>query len=306
MTNEERTKRGMSHFPCCELCGAVLESALHAVRDYSSAQSVWKTVLPREFWNRFFNFPIEKWILWNLKNEGNYAFIGGQWEVFFGITCWFIWKSRNDAIFNKANMNTGDIISSAIARTKSLQIGKANSRWACNTTSLNSWQKPAVGWTKIDVDGSLSRGGSRAAIGGVGRRPSGDWLFGFKMSVSITDIFQIEAKVILEGLRLAWNKGVKQVKLESDNDSLIEFLQTSLVSMSSVVEIRLIHDLYLKDLKVKFKCIRKSFNKVTDRLARLNSSEIGYLTVLEKQPQKIKALLEENARSSFLKGSISS
>ncbi|MFQ6634739.1 hypothetical protein Gotur_011940, partial [Gossypium turneri] len=35
------------------------------------------------------------------------------------------------------------------------------------------------------------------------------------------DIFQIEAKVVFEGLRLAWNKGFRQVELESDNALLI-------------------------------------------------------------------------------------
>ncbi|MBA0728966.1 hypothetical protein Golax_020520, partial [Gossypium laxum] len=87
--------------------------------------------------------------------------------------------------------------------------------------SLNSWQKPTIGCTKINVDGSLSRCGSRAAIGGVARGPSSDWLFGFKVSVSFIDIFQIEAKVVFEGLRLAWNKGFRQVELESDNALLI-------------------------------------------------------------------------------------
>ncbi|KAK5785735.1 hypothetical protein PVK06_040350 [Gossypium arboreum] len=33
--------------------------------------------------------------------------------------------------------------------------------------------------------------------------------------------FQIEAKVVFEGLRLAWNKGFRQVELESDNALLI-------------------------------------------------------------------------------------
>ncbi|MBA0877908.1 hypothetical protein Goshw_005453, partial [Gossypium schwendimanii] len=63
--------------------------------------------------------------------------------------------------------------------------------------------------------------GSRAAIGGVARGPSSDWLFGFKVSVSFIDIFQIEAKVVFEGLRLAWNKGFRQVELESGNALLI-------------------------------------------------------------------------------------
>ncbi|KAH1083036.1 hypothetical protein J1N35_022797 [Gossypium stocksii] len=88
--------------------------------------------------------------------------------------------------------------------------------------SLNSLQKPTIGWTKINVDGSLSKCGSRVAIGEVAQGPSSDWLFGFKVSVSFKDIFQIEAKAVFEGLRLAWNKGFRQMELESDNVLLID------------------------------------------------------------------------------------
>ncbi|MBA0815570.1 hypothetical protein Gohar_000333, partial [Gossypium harknessii] len=45
------------------------------------------------------------------------------------------------------------------------------------------------------------------------------------MLASITDIFQIEAKAVFEGLKLAWNKRFRQVELESDNILLTEILQ---------------------------------------------------------------------------------
>ncbi|MBA0618600.1 hypothetical protein Godav_027920, partial [Gossypium davidsonii] len=35
------------------------------------------------------------------------------------------------------------------------------------------------------------------------------------------DIFQIEAKIVFEGLRLTWSKEFRQVELESDNTFLI-------------------------------------------------------------------------------------
>ncbi|MFQ6634738.1 hypothetical protein Gotur_011940, partial [Gossypium turneri] len=87
-----------------------------------------------------------------------------------------------------------------------------------------------------------------------------DWLFGFKVSVSFIDIFQIEAKVVFEGLRLAWNKGFRQVELESDNALLIGGL--------------------------KFKSIRRKNNKVASRLAKMNSSDIEHLWFLRSRRMK--------------------
>ncbi|MBA0742250.1 hypothetical protein Gogos_015327, partial [Gossypium gossypioides] len=40
-------------------------------------------------------------------------------------------------------------------------------------------------------------------------------------SVSFIDIFQIEAKVVFEGLSLVWNKGFRQVELEKVSEEQI-------------------------------------------------------------------------------------
>ncbi|MBA0756696.1 hypothetical protein Gogos_019919, partial [Gossypium gossypioides] len=42
------------------------------------------------------------------------------------------------------------------------------------------------------------------------------------MAIGIKYISQIEARAILEGLRLVWDKSFRQVELESDNALLIE------------------------------------------------------------------------------------
>ncbi|MBA0645326.1 hypothetical protein Goklo_013443 [Gossypium klotzschianum] len=50
----------------------------------------------------------------------------------------------------------------------------------------------------------MSTSRQRATIGGALRGPSGGWLVGFEMVISMASIFQIEAQAILEGLKLAW------------------------------------------------------------------------------------------------------
>lgn len=91
------------------------------------------------------------------------------------------------------------------------------------------------------------------AIGGVVRGPSGGWLVGFKMTVGLIDILQVEAKNCTRSLKLAWDRGFRQIELECDDVMLIEFIWNGWVSVSNVNEIRSIHWWCLKYWEVKFK-----------------------------------------------------
>ncbi|MFQ6653554.1 hypothetical protein Gotur_024887 [Gossypium turneri] len=97
----------------------------------------------------------------------------------------------------------------------------------------------------------------------------------------------------------------QQVELESDNALLIEILQMSLASVSSVVEVQLIHDLCLKDRRVKFKSIRRTNNKVADHLTKMTSSDFEHFVVLEELSNEINTFLDKNTCSSILEESIS-
>ncbi|KAK5844589.1 hypothetical protein PVK06_000729 [Gossypium arboreum] len=76
------------------------------------------------------------------------------------------------------------------------------------------WQLPASSWVKINVDGLVSMNRLKAIIARVMRGPSEGWLVGFRMITGMLDIFNIEAKAILEGLKLAWDKGFRKVEVE--------------------------------------------------------------------------------------------
>ncbi|KAK5787443.1 hypothetical protein PVK06_042097 [Gossypium arboreum] len=104
----------MSNYPFCERYGLCIESVIHVVRDCGFAQAVWKLVVPRYNWNVFFNLPLVKWIIWNIRNVGKFNFLCGKWGSFYLIVCWFLWKNRNDFIFNHASGNSYDFISSTV------------------------------------------------------------------------------------------------------------------------------------------------------------------------------------------------
>ncbi|KAK5794618.1 hypothetical protein PVK06_035857 [Gossypium arboreum] len=110
-------------------------------------------------------------------------------------------------------------------------------RLACSSKIEQRWQCPDSGWVKINVDGSVSTNNNKAAIGGAVRNSYGEWLTGFNMVTGIDEIFKIEARVIVEGMKLAWLKGYKQVEINCDNVMLIDTICNGFASISNIAEV---------------------------------------------------------------------
>ncbi|MBA0565599.1 hypothetical protein Golob_010465, partial [Gossypium lobatum] len=89
---------------------------------------------------------------------------------------------------------------------------------------------------KVNVDDSVLTFKSRAAIGGVLRGLNGSWMGDFDMVVGLLDIFRIEARALLEGLKFVWAKGYRKVEIESDNSLLITVIQNGLATNNNYSE----------------------------------------------------------------------
>ncbi|MFQ6659700.1 hypothetical protein Gotur_028494 [Gossypium turneri] len=84
------------------------------------------------------------------------------------------------------------------------------------------------------------------------------------MVTGMDEIFRIEARAIVEGMKLAWLKGYKQVEINCDNVMLINTICNEFASISNVAEVRLIHEWCNKDWKVKFRHVLRVSNKVAN------------------------------------------
>ncbi|MBA0689425.1 hypothetical protein Goari_007155 [Gossypium aridum] len=63
---------------------------------------------------------------------------------------------------------------------------------------------------------------NKATIGRVARGSRKIWFTGFDMVTRVSDIFHIDAWMIVEGLKLVWSKGFNQVVVDCDNAMLID------------------------------------------------------------------------------------
>ncbi|MBA0877847.1 hypothetical protein Goshw_020167 [Gossypium schwendimanii] len=80
---------------------------------------------------------------------------------------------------------------------------------------------------KINTNGVVSLNSYSVAIGGVIRDVDGNWLCGYLMVLGKDEVFKIEARSMLEGLHLLWDKGYRQVELECHNTKELENLYPS-------------------------------------------------------------------------------
>ncbi|MFQ6631245.1 hypothetical protein Gotur_008821 [Gossypium turneri] len=116
------------------------------------------------------------------------------------------------------------------------------------------------------MDDSVSKVNSRATLGRVIIGLYGGWLVGFGMVTGLADIFQVEARAMIEGLKLAWAHGFQQV-VESDNALLVDILQNGLAENNSVAEVRMIHTWVSKNWQVRIRLISRDCNRVVDCMA---------------------------------------
>lgn len=89
------------------------------------------------------------------------------------------------------------------------------------------WLPPADGTIKVNVDGSSFGNPGRAGYGGLVRNNLGEWICGFYGSCGVADNLTTEIYAIMHGLDLAWNRGYRDVILETDSKSAIDLLNTA-------------------------------------------------------------------------------
>ncbi|KAK5826899.1 hypothetical protein PVK06_021832 [Gossypium arboreum] len=89
------------------------------------------------------------------------------------------------------------------------------------------WLLLERGWIKLNTDGAASSNSSNASIGGLLRDSDANWLCSYSMMLVKDTIFRIEAISILEGLRIAWEKGFKQFDLSKINADQLSESNTS-------------------------------------------------------------------------------
>ncbi|RAL41896.1 hypothetical protein DM860_009078 [Cuscuta australis] len=78
-------------------------------------------------------------------------------------------------------------------------------------------------WT-LNVDGSCKSLINKADIGGILQNRRGEWKGGFTANVSPNCATSVEVMAIARGIEWAWEKGVKELEVQTDASEVIKWM----------------------------------------------------------------------------------
>ncbi|CAN1169619.1 Putative ribonuclease H protein At1g65750 [Linum perenne] len=158
------------------------------------------------------------WLQDSIKSDGS---------LIFGITCWYLWRARNERIFTGSTENSisvafkcrrwRDTVQSALERDTSI-LDERRTRVEANI----AWQAGGPGWVTLNSDGSVVQG--RAAAGGILRDNEGRGLLAYSTNLGICSITRAELRGALEGIKQAWDAGYRRVEIQTDSMAAMAIL----------------------------------------------------------------------------------
>ncbi|XP_074327164.1 uncharacterized protein LOC141665080 [Apium graveolens] len=140
--------------------------------------------------------------------------------VLIAALCWSLWNRRNKWVWNKIDMSvfgTKSVAINLLEDWKRAQQEKVKCTPTINSRS-RCWQKPPVGWVKINIDAATFMQDNSIGIGGVIRDDRGDFVRA--MCQQVEGLWQPrEAEAITLRELLSWTKKYGFVRCVFETDS---------------------------------------------------------------------------------------
>ncbi|EEF31796.1 nuclease, putative [Ricinus communis] len=159
---------------------------------------------------------------------------------------------------------------------------------------------PPEGWFKINTDGTWKKSFGIATAAGLFRNSDGQWCGAF--AIKLTDCysaFVAELCSILNGLKIAWDAGFKNIILETDNkisvDTIYGDFDTKCIGDLEDLLITSIKEMLAMAWNVKLQHQYREGNQVAEALANFAVDfPPGKMVMLDYPPESTINLLIED------------
>ncbi|KAJ1377551.1 Ribonuclease H domain [Sesbania bispinosa] len=211
-------------------------------------------------------YSSREWMLSNLH---------GDEATLFLAALWWLWCWRNNACLGDKSWSIEFVLRSiSLSHDEFLQILGPQRRSLIGLYCQSYWQPLPPGSSKLNVDGSHLPSSQRIGVGGILRDENKSWISGFSGFQGIGTVVEAKYLAILMGLEFAWNKGVKNLVIESDCLDVISELNlpSSLSSHPNYGLLCKIRSILNRDWVVTLQHVARDANRPTDCLAKFGSS----------------------------------
>ncbi|KAK8488600.1 hypothetical protein V6N11_037878 [Hibiscus sabdariffa] len=133
----------------------------------------------------------------NLRYPGEFVYNAAVWDILFGSLLWSLWLQRNAVVFN-GHQEWRELVIVAGLRLQHECIASSLSGISSSCSEsravhrLVRWEKPPMGWCKLNTDGAVDAGSGAAACGGAVRDSDGRWLIEFTGHLGVCSVIESE------------------------------------------------------------------------------------------------------------------
>ncbi|CAN7092201.1 unnamed protein product, partial [Brassica rapa subsp. narinosa] len=230
-TYTQLCSRGIRVSPICQRCCVEEETINHVLFECPHAIAIW----------RISHLPIGNMLTRDLEENIKLMMrfmVDNKEDTRIGLLpfwiIWFVWKSRNEYLFNKRNQQPIEDLRRA---------WDSNEEWHQNVIfqsardppqrfKCSQWIPPPTGWLKCNFDCSFKRDSEFTGVGWIVRDDKGYFIAAGSAKISgLRSSLDGEAHAFLYALQNIWIKGWRQVWFEGDNMELTKIINQSAWSM---------------------------------------------------------------------------
>ena len=163
------------------------------------------------------------------------------------------------------------------------------------------WEKPQMGWYKLNTDGASESGVYRTGCGGIIRDEQGQWITGFVRRIGVANNFIAELWGLRDGLQLCCCRNFNSIEVEIDAKAILDaFLNPEYVNSIVSPILDDCRSLITRFRRICFKHCYQEANRCADKLARIGASQSLEFIVFQSPPVDILSFLEEDANGLYL------
>ncbi|KAE8675895.1 hypothetical protein F3Y22_tig00111640pilonHSYRG00090 [Hibiscus syriacus] len=121
------------------------------------------------------------------------------------------------------------------------------------------------------------------------------WMLGFLKHLGRCSILDSELWGVYEGLRIAWEEGIRKLWIEVDSKETLAVITKDLAYHGTSSLEPHIHNLLQRDWELKFYVVPREANTAADCLAKIAWNHLGETLVFQTPPTAVTAILHVEA-----------